>query len=465
MAESPVGLARPCGTGAATVLSILIGLLPACGSSPPHGSYTYVTTGCTLLPSHDSIDATWPLSVAIERHPFSFAVPQMGFPVDLGQRFTAAQVSETLIRLDCRGDPVAGLADSWSVDATGLIWTFTLRSNARFSDGTLVTAGDVTRSFAEVSTPRPWGDDAGMLVEWAGIRSARLRGDSVIMLEFIDRTRLVPSVLAHPALVTVKPTAGEAIGSGPFSVSAAAGGRVRMVAEGGLGISLTMVEGDTRDALDAGIDLVVTRDPRALAYAAGLEEYRTLPMPWQDVYTLLQPMSDDPPDLAANAFRLEEIVQVSARTASSDPSGQWWWSLGQCRLPDYDLAEVGRAPRLVYDATDVVARNVAERLAALEQGGGQLVAEGLSGEAFWRAVHEGGDWGYIVRLPLAPVAPCLVAEQVLRYIPWFPIRLDDTRRALTPLVETRSHALARAARVAGRVETDWNGALVVVPRP
>jgi len=410
-----------------------------------------VPTGCPLVASADSTDSAWPLSIAMGPDLYPVVLSEPGFPGTRPQRFTTHQVSETLIRLDCRGDAVAGLASTWAVDSSGHFWTFTLRRGARFSDGTAVGLADVSRSFAEVGTTRPWAGSSGMLVGWAGIRRATLRGDTALVLEFADARRTVPSVLAHPALVTIKQTAGVALGSGAFQLTAAAEGRVRLAAENGVTASLTIVTGDLRDALDAGIDVIVTRDPRTLSYAAGLREYTGIPLSWADQYVLVTPeVANDPLTISHDALQLERIVRVSARSPVMGERTPWWRHVGHCRLAGPDPRAVAATrSRLVYHAADPVARSVS--------------AVGLVGEQFRSAIRAGSDWGYIVRLPTLPLAPCLVADQVLEYAPW--LTLSGGTTAFTALIEVRSHAVVRPSRVVGRVELDWQGALVILPTP
>jgi hypothetical protein len=304
-----------------------------------------------------------------------------------------------------------------------------------------------------------------MLVGWAGISRATLRGDTAIVLEFADPRRTVPPVLAHPALVTIKQTAGVALGSGAFQLAAATEGKLLLAAENGVTTSLTIVTGDLRDALDAGVDVIVTRDPRTLSYAAGLREYTGIPLSWADQYVLVTPdLAKDPLTISHDVLQLEHIVRVSARSPVTSERKPWWGHVGHCRLagPDPRAATATRS-RLVYHTADPVARSVAERLVAVAGADRRLVAVGLMPDQFRSAMRTGSDWGYIVRLPTLPLAPCLVADQVLEYAPW--LELSGGTTALTALIEIRSHAVVRSSRVVGRVELDWQGALVVLPTP
>ena len=61
-------------------------------------------------------------------------------PVQVGYVFSRLQVAETLVTTDKEGALVPPLVESWTVSQDGLGWTFKLRGNATFHDGTPVTA-------------------------------------------------------------------------------------------------------------------------------------------------------------------------------------------------------------------------------------------------------------------------------------------------------------------------------------
>ncbi len=58
---------------------------------------------------------------------------------------TAAQLNlyDVLVFPDLKGDPTSHVAKKWTVSEDGLTWTFTLRSDVIFHDGTVLTAADV----------------------------------------------------------------------------------------------------------------------------------------------------------------------------------------------------------------------------------------------------------------------------------------------------------------------------------
>lgn len=77
---------------------------------------------------------------------------------NLNDQRVAALVYEGLLRreLDDKGDLilVEGVAKSYDVDATETVYTFHLNENAKFSDGTSVTAADVVYTYQRMFDPK-----------------------------------------------------------------------------------------------------------------------------------------------------------------------------------------------------------------------------------------------------------------------------------------------------------------------
>ena len=66
---------------------------------------------------------------------------------DLVSFFVLGHTTEGLLRYDHRGRLVAGVAESWDVTPTAL--TFRLRPDARWHDGSKVTAADFVYALAK----------------------------------------------------------------------------------------------------------------------------------------------------------------------------------------------------------------------------------------------------------------------------------------------------------------------------
>ncbi|KPP86295.1 MAG: ABC-type oligopeptide uptake system substrate-binding component OppA [Rhodobacteraceae bacterium HLUCCA08] len=60
---------------------------------------------------------------------------------------------EGLLNEDAAGEPIPGVATSWEVSDDGLTYTFTLRDNAKWSNGDPVTAGDFVYSWRRAADP------------------------------------------------------------------------------------------------------------------------------------------------------------------------------------------------------------------------------------------------------------------------------------------------------------------------
>ena len=76
-------------------------------------------------------------------------------------RDLVALVFSGLVRNGPDGTIVPDLARQWTVDATGAIWTFQLRSDARWQDGEPVTAEDVAFTIRTLQDPSYTGPAAG----------------------------------------------------------------------------------------------------------------------------------------------------------------------------------------------------------------------------------------------------------------------------------------------------------------
>ena len=384
--------------------------------------------------------------------------PHSILPAGLTARFVLDQVGETLITLDCQGQVQPSLAASWTTEDGGLTWTFRLRRGARFGDGSSVTAGDVARGLAAGAAANARFDSDDALVAWAGIRSALVKGDSAIELRFDRAHQAVPRALAHPALAVVKQTPSGAVGSGPFRIAGTSDRGVEL-ASGSMTLLAAWIQGDPRDAIDQDVDLLLTDDAMALAYASQLEAYRAIPLAWRHIYVLAMPRSNPLLVDVVDDPYLPGLIGRAARRAS----GVAWWRTVNCALPTAAAASPSATSnqRLVYRSGDAIAQRIAERLIVLAGSGTgeRLTAVPLDPPDFGRAVRSGRDVGYVLALPLDPLAPCLPLGALVHRAPWLEVSSDA---ALRPVVETRGFAVVRPDRVAGRLEYGWDGSVRVL---
>src|SRR5437867_2281823 len=216
-------------------------------------------------------------------------------PRNDAERLVFRQLYETLVEVDCEGRIVPGLARSWSADETGRRWTFTLRDDGRFWDGAPVTARDVLASWI--------ARDAGSAVlSWPGglAHAATVIGERTFTVPLPPSYDSLASLFADAALAVSKPApdrggrGGWPIGTGPFWVTTeTASDRLIMATPATDSPHLPAIAfrvfpgADARDALDEGVDLLVTSDPAALDYAASQPELASIPLACDRSYVLL----------------------------------------------------------------------------------------------------------------------------------------------------------------------------------
>ncbi len=167
---------------------------------------------------------------------------------DADSIMVSSYVYEGLVRLDANGAPQPALAESWVVSDDQLDYIFTLRGNAAFSDGTVVTPDVVVENFNRWFDPQHPLHGNGNYATWQklflgflGEKGADKRPvstvDGIQKVDFnsilIHLNRLEPNLLtylANPAFVILKPETLSAdgsyggrnstiISSGPYVVS------------------------------------------------------------------------------------------------------------------------------------------------------------------------------------------------------------------------------------------------------
>ena len=397
-------------------------------------------------------------------------------PSNDSERLLFRQVYETLIRSDCTGRIVPGLAASWRLDGDGRTWIVTLRDNARFANGSPVTAVDVRTSWSGTGGTGELRPSASRLVESVVPISER-----ALAITLRSQRTDAPVALSHSDLAVAKTVANSAWPAGTRST--------RITSERGAApsnspsvfvvspehqppIRFVVASGDPRDLLDRGAELLLTRDPATLRYSASLPQFQTVPLAWQRTYVLLTPgRSRTAPALTESSRHAlaSDAVRGDARGAQ----GPFWWEM----LAD---CEIGRSappgqpsptPRIVYEAVDAAARDLAERLVGLARAPGPRStvfldallpdrprrayerATGLTGEALAVSRRRGTDAGHIVAVVSSPVDACRDLQALMDTAPW----LDP--ETIIPLADTRLHAIVRRGRSGVSAESD--GGLVI----
>ena len=395
-------------------------------------------------------------------------------PSNEGERLLFRQVYETLVLVDCHGRVKPGLAASGRLDADGRTWLLTLREDARFSDGTPLTPADVRAGWTG-------GDDDLLPPVSRLVQSVAAVDDRVLAVIPRRQRPEAPIALAHPDLaVSRSPGASlwplgtradrSAAASNPSAGSATAA--ITITRDAGPVLRFVPAPRDPRDLLDAGVDLLLTRDPATLDYAATLPHVRSVPLAWQRTHVLVTPgRSSAAPSLPAQARQAlaDDAVRGEARGAA-EPF--WWQDLEGCDVaPARPRDPAAPAPRVVYDAADEAARDLAERLVGLGRVSSPaaaalleallpdrsrrvgLRAAGLAGEPLALARRRGTDAAYVMAFDRVSIDPCRDIAAAMESAPW----LDPG--SIVPLVDTRLQAIVRRGR--SGVTADWDGALLI----
>jgi hypothetical protein len=198
--------------------------------------------------------------------------------------------------------------------------------------------------------------------------------------------------------------------------------------------------GDARDLLDAGVDLLVTRDRALRDYAATLPDLTVAALPWDRTYVYVTP------EAGGTRFDgLEQAVRAEARRAEG---GFWWLDLRACGVgPQGSPPASPGQRRILYPRSDPTARDLAGRLAALTH----AVATPRATNDFNDALAAGKDWGYVVALPRMAPDPCRAAKD----------QLPQWAATITALVDTRPTAIVR--RGVARWTVDQDGTVHLAP--
>jgi Bacterial extracellular solute-binding proteins, family 5 Middle len=376
-------------------------------------------------------------------------------PSNDGERLLFRQLYETLVRIDCVGRVRPGLAASWRLDADARTWIVTLRENARFADGTPVTADQVRASWIDDAGGDALRPDVGRLVQ-----SVAAVDNRTLAVQLLRPHAEAPIALAHPDLAIAKLVAGSSWPVGTRS------GRITALVDepnAKLPSALTITRddlaplrflsssGDPRDFLDAGVDLLLTRDPAALDYARTLLQFQLVPLAWHRTHVLLLPARSRPLPLLSQQAR-QQLAADAVRGEARGAQGPFWWQMSaDCEVSPSSLrSQPSPAPRIVFDANDGAARDLAERFVGL---GMYERATGLTGRALAQARRLGTDGGYLMSVDSRPVDPCRDLHDLMDAAPW----LDP--ETIVPLVETRLQAIVRRGRTG--ISAEWDGGITL----
>lgn len=398
----------------ATVLALVV--LAGCVGRRVVRPELLIPPECEIVPR--PVECADTIHVALFDEPRPEHAPAAG---NTAERLLFRQSYETLITVDCLGEVRGGLAVSWERGGGGRRWTFELRDDARFWDGTPVTARDVVESWRYTaldpmargagaafgsmtfgSMARGAGAALGSMTRGAGIDSAAA-GERTLHVYFARPHRGVPRALSAPAYAVAKSTWDSRWphGSGPYQIVSSereapwkpwhtVTARPAFGGDGPVIRFLAVSAPDARDLLEGGIDLLITADPAVIEYASGQPQLDAVPLPHDRTYILCAPSrlaereSGGRPGTISRALSnglARDAVRGDAR--GSEPP-YWWDALGHCgdvssAVPWRPRTPGGTQPRgdrrILFDKADPVARDLADRIVALAAAGSDASAE------------------------------------------------------------------------------------------
>jgi hypothetical protein len=350
-------------------------------------------------------------------------------PRNDAERIVFRHLYESPVRIDCDGHVRPWLVDRWEKDDGGRRWTFHLREGAQFWDGAPVTAQDIVFGKGGV------GYTLGAPEK------------SVVALTFAKDKDDVPALLGDPSLAVTKPAPDSSwpIGTGAYWATSATTTAQEIRAHTTHGDTLVFkfaASGDARDLLDAGVDLLITRDRALRDYAATLPNHTVVALPWDRTYVFV---TAEAGSTRFDAGGLEQAVRAEARRAEGS---FWWLDLRGCAIARDTTppASTGQH-RILYSRGDPTARELAGRLAALTH----ALSTGRAPDDFSDALAGGKDWGYVVALPRVTADACRSAKDL---VPAWPA-------SFTALVDTRPTAIVR--RDVARWAVDQDGTVHLAP--
>jgi len=422
-------------------------------------------------------------------------------PRNDAERLLFRHLYETLIRVDCQGRVYPGLAASWSTADGGRSWRFVLRADARFWDGSPVTANDIVWSWQ--------GDEQRLGAE--AFDSVGVEDRRTLTVHFERAYPDVPRLFADlkHAVMLSQPGPRWPLGTGPYRIERpiTSSGRAHLIMraapvsdESRPRIDFRLAAGaDVRDLLDGGIDVLITGDPEVLEYVAMRPEFVSVPLTWDRTYVLVAPSrvrALHHGEFVGDTLRLPpEILDAFARdavrgAARGHRAPAWWEDAASCESVIDSLKELPpaipiapyrvRGPRRVaYVRGDEVARGLAERIVALatrptsrEQAAalglaipGLLEADDpttvveLGAYEFELALARGSEFLIVLALPTVALDRCYQLLNLANRVPWLGVGRLAPSATIVPLVDTRRHLIARKGAAA--ISLDWDGTLLI----
>jgi hypothetical protein len=208
-------------------------------------------------------------------------------------------------------------------------------------------------------------------------------------------------------------------------------------------------DADLRDVLDRGLpdaraprpDIVVTRDPDVLSYAARRPEYLTVILPYDRTYMLV---SGDSSVLTPSQTERDALARDAVTADARGAAEPFEWLADTSCLAPRPSAQVSSKQVVAYPAGDAIARQLAERIVALAAtpvrapwlpatltaAAPKLRVAPMASDSISPGIADGRIAAAVVAIPRFPGTRCGTSTGV---VPWHGI----------PLIDSRAHAIIR----------------------
>lgn len=301
-----------------------------------------------------------------------FRLDSIAQPRSQSEQFVSRQVYRSLVTLDCLGNIAPGLAGTWHAEDAGRSWVFGLSGESAVTAEVVRAIWDARRN--------------GGLWPWPEILDVEVM-DSLRLRVRLDRPHdSLPAAFADARLAitgvrgTFRVMYSASPPAGPVTATLFLVPAAPVASPVTLKVQVLRGGVDPRDALDfprAGLlgraDVVITTDPRALAYADSRAEFQTLPLAWNVSYVLVTPAPSSEAKRVSLPAAVRDSMARDLAPATLRPAAPGsWWESEPCTTPA-PVATPAAAPRIVYANDDPIARSIAERLVALAAAEGSWV--------------------------------------------------------------------------------------------
>ena len=132
----------------------------------------------------------------------------------------AAQVYDTLVDSSLEHEVKPALAESWDTK-DGKTWTFNLRKDVKFSDGSTLTAADAIYSLSRLKDPKV---GSNLLSTYENVKTMDAPDDYTVVITLKKVDAEFPAIAISPPQASIMPTEltdpkQKSIGTGPFMVT------------------------------------------------------------------------------------------------------------------------------------------------------------------------------------------------------------------------------------------------------